>query len=258
MKQHHFVYSIDGCACRSPLRHVSPAFKVAVTLLALFLCLWENKGPVSLFVIVSMAFLNLKLNRIRGGDYLSLMAVPLAFIVAGCAAIAVEAGYGDQGFRLTVTRETVGRSLNVMLRAFAAVSLLYGLALSTTISQITLALRSFHVPKVVTELMHLIYRYIFILMDTQAQLKHAAESRLGYRDFKTSCRTFGNSMGSLLILSMRRSGMYFDAMEARCYDGELLFLEEEKELRPRHLICAALYGLCMAGIGLLAGTGRWF
>lgn len=255
--KHHLMYFIDGYACRSPLRSISPAFKTVTAVLLLLLCLWENNGLVSVFVMISMACLNLKLNRIRAGDYLRLMTVPAVFIILSCAAIAVDAGHGEQGFFITATRESLMESFNVMLRAFASVSILYGLALSTTISQITLALISFHVPKAVTELMHLIYRYIFILMDTQARLTYAAQSRLGYMDFKTACRTFGSSMGSLLVISMRRSGAYFDAMEARCYDGELVFLEEEKILGPKHILCVFFYGVCMVGIGRLAGSGGW-
>ena len=41
-------------------------------------------------------------------------------------------------------------------------------------------------------------------------------------------------------------------MEARCFDGDLNFLQEEKKLDKKHLIIAALYILSMFAIWLLS------
>jgi cobalt/nickel transport system permease protein len=45
----------------------------------------------------------------------------------------------------------------------------------------------------------------------------------------------------MLVLSLKKSGAYFDAMEARCYDGELRFLEEEKKADIRLILPAAVF-----------------
>ena len=255
MKKHEHVYSIDYYAYQSPLRAWNPAFKLLYVLAVLLLCLAENHMAVSAFVIVTMAVINIRGNRICLKEYLELMTVPLVFIIMGCAAIAVEFGRGAEGWYLNVTGFGILQSLGVMFRAFACVSALYLLALSTPMNEIVSVLRSFHIPGLITELMNMIYRYIFILMDTQVRIRNAAEARLGYVDFKTSCRTFGSSMGSLLAGSLRKAGMYYDAMESRCYDGELLFLEEKKSVRPSQIVAAALYGAAMIGIKILVNRG---
>ena len=79
--------------------------------------------------------------------------------------------------------------------------------------------------------MYLIYRFIFVLLDTHGRMREAAGARLGWRDFRTSCRSFGGTAAGLLVVSLRKSRTYYDAMAARGYDGALCFLEEDKPWR---------------------------
>lgn len=246
MKKQNDIYSMDGYAHRSPLRQWNPKFKVLTVVLILFLCILADNLAVSLFAVISMGAVNIGMNRISARNYGVLLAVPLAFIVMGSAAIAIEAGLGENGWYLRVPAENLKQSLEVVARAFGSISILYFLTLSTPVSELISVLQHLHVPKVMIELMYLIYRYIFILMDTQCRIKDAAESRLGYVDFKTACYTFGISMGSLLVLSLKKANLYYDAMVSRCYDGELLFLEEEKPLTAVPVISAVLYIAGMA------------
>lgn len=241
MKKQEHIFSIDYYAYKSPLKKVNPGFKCLLSVGILSSCLLADNMAVSVYVMLSLAFLNVRAGRIGLGRYAELMAVPLVFIMLGCAAIAVDAGYGEHGWYISISRQGMVRSLGVMLRTFACVSALYLLSLSTPMNEIVSVLRKCRVPAVITELMNMIYRYIFILMDTQLRIRNSAQSRLGYSDFKSSCTTFGSSMGNLLVLSLKRAGMYYDAMESRCYDGELLFLEEERRLKARYFLWAILY-----------------
>ena len=59
--------------------------------------------------------------------------------------------------------------------------------------------------------------------------------------FRTSCMTFGNIAGNMLVVSLKKANAYYNAMEARCYEGELLFVEEEKKMSRNHLIMAGLF-----------------
>ena len=129
----------------------------------------------------------------------------------------------------------------LILKIFAAISALQMLTLSTPSSEIIYVLRKAHVPKIVVELMSLIYRYIFILMDVYTKMKNSAKSRQGYCDFKTSCYTFGGIASNMFIISLGKANAYYDAMEARCYDGELLFLEEDKKVEIGQAIAFSVY-----------------
>ena len=158
----------------------------------------------------------------------------------GAAAIPFWGGW------LVVTAAAQVRARLVMARALGAVSCLYFLSLSTTMPEILSVLRRAHVPSVMTELAILIYRYIFILLSACHAMRDAAASRLGYSGFRRSIRTTGAVYGNLLAASFRRAGACFDAMESRCYDGEIRFLEREK---PVTAPAALLFGGLLAAFG---------
>ena len=114
------------------------------------------------------------------------------------------------------------------------------------------ALRNMHMPKLIVELMNLIYRFIFILIESYANMYNSALSRLGYHNLKASFISFGNIASNILVLSLKKSNAYYTAMEARCFDGDLNFLQEEKKLSKKHLIIAALYILSMFAIWIVS------
>lgn len=69
-------------------------------------------------------------------------------------------------------------------------------------------------------------------------MKNSAESRQGYCDIKTSYLTFGNIVSNMLVISLKKANSYYDAMEARCFDGELIFLEEDKKIETIQIVSA--------------------
>ena len=84
-------------------------------------------------------------------------------------------------------------------------------------------------------------------------MKDSAASRLGYRGLKRSLRTTGLVYGGLLANSFRRAGACFDAMESRCYTGQIAFLTPKKKVTGK-LICLLGFPL----IGMLAGVWLFF
>lgn len=50
--------------------------------------------------------------------------------------------------------------------------------------------------------MYLTYRFIFVLLDTYGRMYDAAAARLGWRDFRTSCRSFGGTAANLLVVAL--------------------------------------------------------
>lgn len=240
MKKRDYVYTIDDYAFRSPLRSWNPALKAGTALVMLLAGIGMSDPFVSCWMAVTGLLLSVLACRVPLRNYLGMLSVPLVFILLSCVAIAVQIGF-EGGVHLYFSRDSVMEAGNVALRTFGAVSMLYVLVLSTPVHEMVAVMRRLHVPKIMTELMTLIYRYIFLLMEAQQTMRYAAESRLGYCDFRTSCRTFGNSMSSLLVVSMRKASRYYDAMLSRGYDGELLFLEEEKTVSGVQVVSVVCY-----------------
>ena len=178
--------SIDYYAYASRLRSVNPVFKVGFSVAVLILTICLNQPAVSLFVILSMGFLTIQRGGVDFFDYLSLMTIPIVFMIMGSIAIAI--GFSRQPigqfhlnlhfFYVYCSVESIKQALFLILKAFGAVSAMFMLTLSTPSSEIISALKHFHVPKLIIELMNMIYRYIFIMLDTQRKMKNSAESRL--------------------------------------------------------------------------------
>jgi cobalt/nickel transport system permease protein len=76
------------------------------------------------------------------------------------------------------------------------------------------------------ELMSLIYRFIFVLLETADTMFTAQSSRLGYVDLKTSYRSLGALVSTLFVRAYKRSTDLYTSLESRGYDGDLNVLEE--------------------------------
>lgn len=227
MHKEHTVY-MEQYAYASKMRYISASLKTAFSVAVLLLCVILNRVPVSVFIIVSMMAATVGAGSVRLRDYTRLLGIPLFFIVFG-------------GIALIFTTGDIRLAAEVTLRAVGAVSAFYFLILSTPVSEILSVLRKCHLPKLFIELMYLIYRFIFVLTDVWGNMNTAAQARLGYADYRTSLHTFGGIAGNLLVLSMRKADAFYDAMESRCYDGDLCFLEETKKCRLPECAGAVLY-----------------
>jgi len=241
--------SIDFYAYASKIRHWNATFKVSLSVLTLILCIVFDNQYVSVVVIIAMAYLTVVKGELSAYGYLSILTIPIVFILLGTFTIAID--FSKQpigqynlylGFCYVFTSEAKLKTVVfLILKVFAAISALQMMTLSTPSSEIIYVLRKAHVPKLIVELMSLIYRYIFILMDVYTKMKNSAESRLGYCDFKTSCYTFGSIASNMLVVSLKKANAYYDAMEARCYDGDLIFLEEDKKVETIQIVAAAAF-----------------
>lgn len=247
------VFSIDIIAYGSGIRHWNPMFKVAFAIALLLICVVADKLYVSVLVIAITAYVTVVLGKVHCHEYIDLMKIPVVFMILGSIAILINFSTVPRPalllldcrlFYIFVTASGVRQILFLWAKVFGAVSAMYMLSLSTPSTEIFGVLKRIRLPGLIIELMNMIYRYIFILLDTNGKMKNAAVSRLGYVDFKTSVSTFGHTMSNLLIVSMKKANSYFDAMEARCYDGDFVFLEEDKPLRPAQIV----FGITMIAV----------
>lgn len=249
LHHHGEGFSIDFYAYNSKIRHWNSTFKVLFSVLILILCIILDNPYVSAAVIIAMAYLTIVKGELPVHEYLSILAIPMTFIILGTFTIAID--FSKQpigqynlylGFCYVFTSQMKLKEMFfLILKVFAAVSALQMMTLSTPSSEIIYVLRKAHVPKLIVELMNMIYRYIFILMDVYTKMKNSAESRQGYCDFKTSCYTFGGIVSNILIISLKKANSYYDAMEARCYDGDLVFWEENKKVETIHIASAVSF-----------------
>lgn len=243
------VLSVDYYAYASHMRSWNATFKVMFSMICLLLCLILNNIYVSIAVILIMGYMTVVIGGLELDHYISMLLIPIVFLLFGSAAIAVGFSWNPIGqynlnvfgwFYIYCSQASLWKASGLIFKALGAVSALYMMTLTTPLSELIVVLRKAHIPKVIIELMNMIYRYIFIMLDTHSRMKNSAEARLGYVDFKTSCYSFGQVASNLLIVSLKRGTDYYNALESRCYNGDLQFLEEEKPIRKTQVAGAAV------------------
>ncbi len=259
---HGGMLAMDVCANRSRLLSWNAGGKLLFALGMLFFSISADSVAVGLAVFVIMTVLALA-GGVRFHEYLSCLSLPLGFLLLGSLTVAFQlldtpAGSFHLpvfGMYLTVTEQNRWDAVLVLCKAIGAVGCLLFLSLSTPMGELIAVFRKIKVPAVVVELMYLIYRYIFILLDAAFAMQQAAESRLGYRTMKTGFRTYSRIAANLLAVSFKRASENFDAMESRCYDGEIRFLTRKKPVTMAQMGCYLGCAGLAAGIFLLERMG---
>lgn len=238
------MFIIDKLAYSSKLRYKNPAVKAAFAVGSLVICVGARSFVLSMIILVIMGGLTVLSGRVSANRYLGLMLIPFSFLILSTAAIVVNiSGKPLDLFNLAVGNVYLAVSHNslhegvlLIIIALASVSCLYFLALSTTMIDLLALMQRLRCPKLMVELMMLIYRYIFVLLDIAGAIATAQKCRLGNRDFMTELRSVGQLLAVLLIRSLKKSSLLFDAMESRCYDGEIRVLSEYRPAEFREAL----------------------
>lgn len=260
-KNHHHFHighshggslGIDALAYSSKMRSWNAGYKVLLAVTTLILCIAFNNIYVSIATILMMGYLTVVIGELEFDHYISMMTIPIVFMVVGAVTIAIGYSLKPAGqynlhvfhlFYVYWSDKSLMQAAVLILKALGAVSALYMMTLTTPLTELVSVLRKAHMPKLIVELMNMIYRYIFIMLETYTRLKNSAESRLGYCDYRTSMYSFGQIASNLFVVTLKKGTAYYNALEARCYDGELNFLEDVKPVKSRQILLAVVF-LC--------------
>ncbi len=253
------MIAIDKLCYYSKLRYVNACEKFLYALFTLFFCVFSKSMAAAVLVLAVNGILTVVKGGIPLSRYRHFMAVPLAFlllstftIIINISRVPLDAYAIPIGsYYITSSRASLLFGLRLILTALASVSCLYFLSLNTPMTDILAVLKKFRCPELLIELMMLIYRFIFVLMNLAAVMSTAQNCRLGNKDFRTSCKSFGSMASTLFIRSMKKSNALYDAMESRCYDGKIHVLIENYPPRKKEVFLIILYEtlLCLITIG---------
>ncbi len=255
---------IDKLCYRSALRYVNAEEKFAFAVITLLFCVISRSFLVAAAALAVNTFLTVKKGKISIRLYVRLLRIPTAFLLLGTLAILVNIAKTPlDAFAIPVGEWYITGSvsslwfgLRLILTALAAVSCLYFLSLNTTMTDILGVLSRLHCPALLTELMLLIYRFIFLLMETASEITTAQHSRLGNKDFRTSVKSFGSMGAVLFIRAMKRSNALYDAMEARGYDGKIRVLRKNYPAKAKEIAGIVLFEAVLLMLTVLSWSMR--
>ena len=244
------MHLVDPCANLSRWREHPievTAFSAGLVLLALLL----PPVPCGLAIIAVSGLAVVVGAGIPAGVYVRVLLLPVSFLIAGSIALIFSVSTDDAGrLSVVITREGTTTAAIVFLRSLAAVSAMMLLALTVPMGEILSLLRRWHVPAVLTELMGLIYRLLFVFDETLHAMIRAQGCRLGYRNLRTSYRSLGAAVAALFIRAIDRARRLEMGLASRGYHGELRVLSCRHAVSRRAIVVILLTQLSIVAMGL--------
>lgn len=214
-------FPIDAYAYSNRLRRIHPGEKIIFSAATVALCLVFRSPVVSL---LALAVISLLLARVAGvplGAYWEFLRLPTGFIVIGVATIVIVVVPSDGAgallslplgpVRIGVTAASLLGGVRVLSASIGSVGSTLFLALTTPMVDITDQLRRWRVPALFVDLMLLVYRFIFVLLETAKSMHTAQEARLGYSTARRALRSVGMVASNLYLRANARASALFTA-----------------------------------------------
>lgn len=224
-----FVYS-------NKLRNTHPLERVIFALITMMMALFIKDWRIHFLIILIMLTLLIIKAQINTGVILKLMMIPLGFLFIGVITIAFQISsmelnylfYFDfLDFNIGITEKSLDTAFKTLTVSLSAVSCLYFMALTTPMVELIYVMQIFKVPDSVIELMTLIYRFIFVFINTSFNIYYAQQARYGHSSFKKSLNSFALLFGNLWGKAFFKSKNLLQSLESRGFEGNLKVLNPE-------------------------------
>jgi cobalt/nickel transport system permease protein len=203
--------AVDDAAWASAWRHRSPGDKLllcgGLVVCALVLPAW----PASLLVGLTAVVLALGPARVPARTFGRAIRWPLAFVGVGALTAVVQVGGGGIGWAPDAAAQA-GSLVGHALAGGAAVLLL---ATTTPMSDLLPALQRLRVPAAVVEVASVVYRLLFVLLDSLRTIREAQTARMGYSSFRRSYRSSGALAAAVLNRSWDRARRLQEGLAGR-------------------------------------------
>jgi cobalt/nickel transport system permease protein len=257
-----FEELLEDIAQKNGLREVNAYLKLAAGLGAILLCLLSTGYIAPLFIAVVLTCAILILARVDAKTYAELFIVPFWFAILSVAGIILITGGHDifwqwdilPSFSLSITRESINQGAFVFCRVIGGMSAMIFIALTTPMTDIFIVFRQCRVPEEVIDLMMIIYRTIFILIDQVIQIYQAQVMRLGYSTYRESLHSFASLCGAAFIASWDAGEDLIRAMDARCYDGKFAMLGENRPVERIPCLFVVVFLSLSTAVVIVSGT----
>ena len=250
---HSELYTeLDRSAYTNALAKCSPITKTFFALSALIISVSAPTFIVPVVVFVICTLLVLGLAKVKARLYFNLFAYPTYMLALSCIFLALFFGSGTTlleiqlpWFTWSIFKSGLSMSITTFLRVEGALSCLFFLVLTTSITDLCVLLRRIHMPQVMVELSMMIYRYIFLFLETSEQMSLAQTLRLRRSGWLNRIRALSMLIGSLFIRTLDQGERTLAAMNARGYDGDIRILDDFASPKKLALVGIVLFDVLL-------------
>ncbi len=131
--------------------------------------------------------------------------------------------------------------VTLMMKGIFCLLASFLLIATTSIEEICHALRQLHVPKLLTSLLLLTYRYVSVLLEEVGIMMEAYHLRApGQKGIHISA--WGSFLGQLILRSMDRATALYESMELRGFHGEFYYAKKNYNKRASFIYAVLWIG----------------
>ena len=204
---------------------------------ALVLPAWPGSVLVGLTAVV----LALGPARVPARTFGRAVRWPLAFVAVGALTAVVQV----DGRVLGWAPDAAARAGSLVGHAVAGSAAVLLLATTTPMSDLLPALRRLRVPAAVVEVASVVYRLLFVLLESLDTIREAQTARMGYSSLRRSYRSSGALAAAVLTRSWDRARRLQEGLAGRGMETGLRVLPE---VRPSSRLFLAATAAGLAGI----------
>lgn len=239
------MHSLDALAYTNPWRLRHPGEKAALALGLLACAVALPPWPGAVLVGGSVLAILLGPVALRPRQVWHAVRAPLVFVAVGSLPLLMAVG-GEPV--IAYAPDGVGPAAALAGRAVAALLCLILFAATTPLADTLPRLERLGVPAAVTEIASLMYRLLFLLLDSVTTVREAQAGRLGFRNWRTTYRSLAGQGGAIFVGAFDRARRLEQGLALRGYTGSL---KVQVEVRPVSVpFLAATVALIAAVVGL--------
>lgn len=255
--------TIDHIAHNNRLRHVNPKLKVLFALSMLLITVFSKSIIVPLIIAFIMITLTVFMAKVPLRIYIPLLGAPIGFGILTVILMGFIYSGGDKllsikifNFDISFYSYGVNLGLLVFSRMLGGVASTLFLALTTPMTELFYILRELKVPSTLLDIAMMMYRYVFLLLDEMIRVMNAQNTRLGYKDLKTTYKSLGTLAAILFIRTWERGERSFVMMSSRGYNGDLKLLNKIKSPSVKYLLLIIILDIVLIVISYLTADFR--
>jgi len=259
-------HQIDSLAYTNQLRSLPPKQKLGFAL-ALFILGYVAPPLIQILITLWLILWVVIYAKIPAPVYGKLLVIPVSFWLMSLPALVIGLSWGISfgssdvlwGFSfgpmsLYLSAQGLEQARTIFLRAIALTSCMYFILFTVPFVEIIRVLRDLGCPVLITELLLLMYRFIFVLTDSVMEILTAQQSRFGYGNWRSGMRSLSLLVGQLLWRSLENYRQISLGLMSRGFNGELRVLHTR-----RHRTNWRYTGEAIAGyVVLLILTGAYY
>ncbi|HLP91014.1 MAG TPA: cobalt ECF transporter T component CbiQ [Nostocaceae cyanobacterium] len=247
---------IDTLAYTNRLRLLVPQQKLGLAV-ALFIIAAFAHPPTQILIAVWLSIWIVVYAGIPAKIYLKLVYIACLFWLTSLPALMINGvgitdldlikndtvtGVELGAYFLYISKQGIAQSGIILARAMASLCCLYFIMFTIPFTELLQILRRLGFPALFTDLLLLIYRFIFVLLNTANELWIAQKSRSGYRTFKISMNSLSLLIGQLFKRTFINYQQMSLTLASRGFNGEFKVWHSHNYYLSKRYAIEAIFG----------------